>query len=53
MDNYKEQEQARLQRDMEWQHEREMFNCEMHGKPCSYGICDECPLTNPEYERSK
>lgn len=33
----------------EWNKRREQFNCEMHAKACSYGICDECPLTNPEY----
>lgn len=52
MDIYKEQEYNKLQQDMEWQRQREMFSCEMHGKPCSYGICDECPFANPEYGRN-
>lgn len=34
------------------QHECEMHDCEMYGKSCSYGICDECPLVNPEYRRN-
>lgn len=35
------------------QREREIYDCEMYGKSCSYGICDECSVMNPEYERSK
>ena len=29
--------------------EREMEKCEKEGIPCSYGICDECPLTHKLY----
>lgn len=27
----------------------EMLNACLNGKPCSYGICDECPITNGYY----
>ncbi len=27
----------------------EMLIACLNGKPCSYGICDECPITNGYY----
>lgn len=31
--------------EQEWKCQVEIWQCERFGKMCSYGICDECPVT--------
>lgn len=35
-----------LREQLQHQQELEREMCLEHGKPCSYGICDECPVTH-------
>ena len=42
--NYKKKNRAEIEA-----YPEEMLNACLKGKPCSYGICDECPITNGYY----
>lgn len=37
------------------QHEykKMLWNCEVRGIPCEYGICDECPNTSNNYRSDR
>lgn len=40
-----QKEEQRLKRLLREQEEKRLEDCSVRGKICSYGICDECPLS--------
>ena len=35
----------KYEQELKWQQQREIDRCQKYGEACSFGICDECPVT--------
>ena len=41
----KDNKYKQYEQELKWQRQREMDRCQKYGETCSFGICDECPVT--------